>query len=440
MLSLLVGGVNTPPSSPFLTLDPRSPDVGKRGGNGSQPAPDPFRSGVGIIGKRGRLTPREAGTAPFFQDPSFFPPGFFVPRLPGRGRSSPPLPDMKALLLESPGQLRHCDVQTPTPGPGEVLVRVAACGICGSDVHGYTGSTGRRIPPLVMGHEAAGTVDAVGAGVDDLPVGTRVALDSTVFCGSCEHCRAGRENLCTDRQVLGVSCGQYRRHGCFAEFVVVPRRVAYPIPDSLDFLSAALLEPLTIALHAVHLAEVGPSTRSAVVVGAGPIGLACVAALRAYGVQRVASIDLDAGRLEQATRIGATETIPAGEEAGKAAARWGTSTADTDGADVVFEAVGATAPVRTAVDACTRGGTVVLVGNVSPSIELPLQAVVTRQLRLQGSCSSAGSYPEAIRLVSEGRIDLSSFVSRVAPLSEGVEWFERLHHREPGLVKVVLRP
>jgi len=187
---------------------------------------------------------------------------------------------MKALLLTSPGELTYTDIDAPTPGPGEVRVRIAACGICGSDVHGFTGSTGRRIPPLVMGHEAAGTVDAVGAGVDDLAIGTRVALDSTVFCGQCSHCLAGRENLCTERQVLGVSCGPYRRYGCFAEQVVVPRRVAYSIPDSLDFIAASLLEPLTIALHAVHLAGVGPETRSAVVVGAGPIGLACVASLR----------------------------------------------------------------------------------------------------------------------------------------------------------------
>ena len=202
---------------------------------------------------------------------------------------------MKALLLTSPGELTYTDIAAPKPGPGEVRVRIAACGICGSDVHGFTGSTGRRIPPLVMGHEAAGTVDAVGAGVDDLAIGTRVALDSTVFCGQCSHCLAGRENLCTERQVLGVSCGPYRRYGCFAEQVVVPRRVAYPIPDSLDFIAASLLEPLTIALHAVHLAGVGPETRSAVVVGAGPIGLACVASLRAYGVPRIAAIDLDEG-------------------------------------------------------------------------------------------------------------------------------------------------
>jgi L-iditol 2-dehydrogenase len=347
---------------------------------------------------------------------------------------------MKALLLTTPGSLAIADVDDPTPGPGEVRVRIAACGICGSDVHGFTGSTGRRIPPLVMGHEASGTVDLTGAGVSDIAVGTRVAIDSTIFCGGCEHCRAGCENLCTQRQVLGVSCGTYRRHGCFAEYVVVPRRVVYPIPDSVDFVSAALLEPLTIALHAVRLGAAGPDTRSAVVVGCGTIGLAVTASLKAKGVRRIAAIDLDEPRLAAARRLGATETFAAAADAGQRAAAWGTSSADTDGADLVIEAVGNTAAVQTAVAAATRGGTVVLVGNVSPTIELPLQAVVTRQLRLQGSCASAGCYPEAIQLVAEGRVDLSGFVSRVAPLAEGPTWFDRLHHREPGLVKVVLQP
>jgi L-iditol 2-dehydrogenase len=347
---------------------------------------------------------------------------------------------MKALLLSAPGTLALADIEVPEPGPGEIRIRVAACGICGSDVHGFTGSTGRRIPPLVMGHEAAGTVDALGPGVTDIAVGDRVALDSTVFCGACAHCRAGSENLCTHRQVLGVSCGTYRRHGCFAEYAVVPRRIAYPIPDTMNFLSAALLEPLTIALHAVHLGNAGPGTRSAVVVGAGTIGLAVVASLAAKGVRRIAAIDLDADRLAAARRLGATETFVAGPEAGAAAAAWGTSSPDTDGADLVVEAVGATPAVQTAVAAATRGSTVVLVGNVSPTIDLPLQAVVTRQLRLQGSCAAAGCYPEAIRLVASGVVDLSGFVSRVAPLAEGPQWFDRLHHREPGLVKVVLEP
>jgi L-iditol 2-dehydrogenase len=347
---------------------------------------------------------------------------------------------MKALLLSASGALAIADVETPTPGTGEVLVRVAACGVCGSDVHGFTGATGRRIPPIVMGHEAAGTVEAVGSGVVDLAPGARVALDSTVFCGGCDYCSSGQENLCTDRQVLGVSCGEYRRQGCFAEYVCVPRRTVHPIPDSLDFVSAALLEPLTIALHAIHLGEVGTGTRSAVVVGAGTIGLAITAALKAYGVPRIATIDLDENRLAQSRRLGASETITAGSDAGATAARWGSSTADTDGADVVFEAVGTTPAVRTAIEAATRGGAVVLVGNISPEIQLPLQLVVTRQLRLQGSCCAAGCYPEAIRLVSERRVDLSGFVSRVAPLAEGPDWFDRLHRQEPGLVKVVLQP
>ena len=353
-----------------------------------------------------------------------------------RGSAKP----MKALLLSAAHTLSITDVAMPEAAAGEVLVRVAACGICGSDVHGFTGSTGRRIPPLIMGHEAAGTVAATGPGVTDLAVGTRVALDSTVFCGACEYCTSGRENLCVDRQVLGVSCGTYRRHGCFAEYVSVPRRIVHPLPDGVDFVAAALLEPLTIALHAVNLAAAGPATRSAVVVGAGTIGLALVAALRARGVPRIAAIDPVGTRLAHARSLGATETFVAGPEAGAAAARWGRGSVAADGADLAIEAVGSTPAVRTAIDAVTRGGTVVLVGNVSPEVELPLQQVVTRQIRLQGSCCTAGCYPEAIRLVASGTIDLSGFVSRVAPLAEGPTWFDRLHRQEPDLVKVVLTP
>ena len=348
---------------------------------------------------------------------------------------------MKALLLTAPGTLAVADIDVPTPGPDEIRIRVAACGICGSDVHGFTGATGRRIPPLVMGHEAAGTVVAVGTGVTDLEVGTRVAIDSTVFCGACAHCAAGRENLCARRQVLGVSCGDYRRHGCFAELVAVPRRCLHPLPARVDFVTAALLEPLTIALHAATLGAAGPATRSAVVVGAGTIGLAAVAALVARGVRRVAAIDVVPARLDRARGMGAAHVFVADRpDVGTRAAAWAREMPDDDGAELVIEAVGTSAAVATAVAAAGRGGTVVLVGNVSPTIELPLQAVVTRQLRLQGSCAAAGSYPEAIRLAASGAVDLTGFVSAVAPLAEGPAWFERLRRGEPGVVKVVLCP
>src|ERR1700744_4747644 len=137
---------------------------------------------------------------------------------------------MKALILEDLKELQLRDVDTPTPGPNDLLIAVQACGICGSDVHGYDGSTGRRIPPIVMGHEASGTVAAVGADVTKFKVGDRVTFDSTVSCGHCAYCLKGEVNLCDNRQVMGVSCGEYRRHGAFADYVVVPEHISYGLP------------------------------------------------------------------------------------------------------------------------------------------------------------------------------------------------------------------
>ena len=158
---------------------------------------------------------------------------------------------MRALLLSDYKKLSVVEMPTPEIGDDEALVRVRACGICGSDIHGYDGSTGRRIPPLVMGHEAAGVIERVGRGVTDFTTGDRVSFDSTVSCGTCDFCRRGQINLCDNRTVLGVSCGDYRRHGAFAEYVAVPARILYKLPDSLPFERAALLEAVSVAVHAV---------------------------------------------------------------------------------------------------------------------------------------------------------------------------------------------
>src|SRR5882757_2057343 len=179
---------------------------------------------------------------------------------------------MKALLLSSYKNLELADLPAPSPAPDEVLIRVAACGICGSDVHGYDGSSGRRIPPIVMGHEAAGVIAAVGTSVKTFSSGDRVTFDSTVYCGECAHCRRGNVNLCDRRQVLGVSCGEYRRAGAFAEFVAVPARISYHLPDNLAFEEAALLEAVAVAIHAVSLVPLRLGG-SALVIGAGTIGL-----------------------------------------------------------------------------------------------------------------------------------------------------------------------
>jgi len=341
---------------------------------------------------------------------------------------------MKALLLSEYRRLELTDAPVPSPAPDEILMRVAACGICGSDVHGYDGSSGRRIPPIVMGHEAAGTIDAVGELVTGLAVGDRVTVDSTVYCGECVNCLRGDINLCDRRQVLGVSCGDYRRAGAFAEFVAVPARIVHRLPDNLPYAEAALLEAVAVALHAVSLVPIAAGS-TALVVGAGTIGLLLQQALRVAGCARVFVADVDPTRLKLSRELGATETLVAEDLAQQVLHR-----TDGIGADIAVEAVGRNETVTAAIDSVRKGGSVILVGNISPEVTLPLQKVVTRQIRLQGSCASAGEYPRAIELLSAGKIRVKPLITAVAPLEQGPQWFERLHAREPNLMKVVLTP
>ncbi|HKV25828.1 MAG TPA: galactitol-1-phosphate 5-dehydrogenase [Candidatus Acidoferrum sp.] len=342
---------------------------------------------------------------------------------------------MKALLLSQYKHLEIAEVPEPSPGPAEVLIRVAACGICGSDVHGYDGSSGRRIPPIVMGHEAAGTVAAVGAGVTGFGKNDRVTFDSTVFCGACANCRRGDVNLCDHRQVLGVSCGDYRRAGAFAEFVAVPARILYRLPEQLSFPEAAMLEAVSVALHGVALAKLQPDS-SALVLGAGMIGLLTLQSLRASGCSRIFVADVDATRLKLAESAGATATFLSDATLTEKILQQ----TGGHGVDVAIEAVGRNETVRASIENVRKGGTVVLVGNISPEVTLPLQKVVTRQIRLQGSCASAGEYPRAIELLATGKIQVKSLISAIAPLQDGPRWFERLYAREPNLMKVILSP
>ena len=342
---------------------------------------------------------------------------------------------MKALLLSSYRHLELADLPTPQPRPDEVLIRVAACGICGSDVHGYDGSSGRRIPPLVMGHEAAGTIDSVGSAVKNFAPGDRVTFDSTVYCGECSNCRRGDINLCDRRQVLGVSCGDYRRAGAFAEFVAIPARILHRLPEDLPFAEAAMLEAVAVALHAVNLAEISSNT-TALVIGAGTIGILTLQALRAAGCSRVFVTDVDADRLAMARELGANEILLSDESLNKKLLQL----TDNEGVDIALEAVGRNESVAAAIDSVRKGGGVVLIGNITPNVTLPLQKVVSRQIRLQGSCASAGEYPQAIRWMASGAIRVKPLITAVAPLEEGARWFERLYAHEPNLLKVVLTP
>lgn len=343
---------------------------------------------------------------------------------------------MKAMLLTEPNKLEITDVETPQVGPDDVLVEVKACGICGSDVHGYDGSSGRRIPPIIMGHEAAGIVDAVGSNVTAFKPGDRVTFDSMISCGDCHFCRQGMINMCDHRRVLGVSCGDYRRHGAFAELVTVPQRIVYNIPDNLSFEHAAMIEPVSVAVHAVNRTPLELGDK-ALVIGAGMIGLLCIQALRAAGCGTIFVADVDDTRLERALKLGADEAFNAKDK--KVRERILERTAG-HGVDVALEAVGATETIVTAIESLRKGGALTLVGNIAPKIDLPLQEVVTREIKINGTCGCNGEYPQCIDLMARGAIEVESLISKVAPLEEGPSWFTRLHNAEPGLMKVILTP
>jgi L-iditol 2-dehydrogenase len=343
---------------------------------------------------------------------------------------------MKALLLSQYNQLDIADLPAPVPGPDEILVRVAACGICGSDVHGYDGTSGRRIPPIVMGHEAAGVVAAVGPGVSKYKPGDRVTFDSTVYCGECEFCLHGDINLCNNRQVIGVSCGDFRRAGAFAEYVVVPQRISYHLPDALEFQEAAMLEAVSVALHAVRVSEM-KGGETALVIGAGMIGLLTLQAAKAAGAARVLVADIDQSRLLRAEKIGADATLLlSGADLVKEIHRQ----TGGRGVDLVLEAVGREETISASIASVRKGGTVTLIGNISPEVKIPLQVVVSRQIRLQGSCASSGEYPQAMELMAQGKIQVKPLITAVAPLEDGAQWFQRLHSGEPNLMKIVLDP
>ncbi|HBN74474.1 MAG TPA: galactitol-1-phosphate 5-dehydrogenase [Planctomycetaceae bacterium] len=343
---------------------------------------------------------------------------------------------MKAMMLSEYKKLDVIEMPRPEVGPKDILIAVQACGICGSDIHGYDGSTGRRIPPLVMGHEASGIVEEIGSQVTQYAVGDRLTFDSTVSCGDCFYCRRGEINLCDNRKVLGVSCGEYRQHGAFAQFVLVPENICYRLPESFPFEHAAMIEAVSIAVHATNRTPLSLGD-SAVVVGSGMIGLLVVQALKVAGCSTIIAVDLDEDKLKLAKELGATHSLKG--DAIDVPAEVQKLTYGR-GASVAIEVVGASATINTAIDSVRKGGHVTLVGNLSPNVEIPLQKVVSRELTLYGSCASRGEYPECIDLMNSGDIQVEPLISLKAPLADGPELFEKLYGGKSGLMKVILQP
>ncbi|MCG6931146.1 MAG: galactitol-1-phosphate 5-dehydrogenase [Desulfofustis sp.] len=343
---------------------------------------------------------------------------------------------MKALVLEEYNKLVYKEMPDPGIKDDEVLIQVKACGICGSDVHGMDGSSGRRHPPLIMGHEASGVIVRTGSGVTGFAAGDRVTFDSTIYCGKCFYCNQGLINLCDNRRVLGVAPAEYRQHGAFAELVAVPEHILYRLPDRLSFEQAAMVEPVSIAFHAVRLTPVSLND-TAVVIGSGMVGIFVIQALRAAGCGTIIAVDLEPGKLDLALQLGADHGFLADQVDVPDEVRRLT---DGRGANIAVEVVGNTAAVNTAISSLRKGGFMTIVGNLAATVDFPLQEVVTRQISLAGSCSSCGEYPACLDMIARGIIKVDALISGVEPLADGAQWFKRLYAQEKGLMKVILKP
>ena len=339
---------------------------------------------------------------------------------------------MKAAVLEGERQLVYRDVEDPVPADGEVLLEVHASAVCGSDVHRYL--RGHRTYPMILGHEAAGIVSAVGPGVDESLLGRHAALVPLVPCHACAQCRAGRFSACATYSFIGS-----RRDGAFAQLVALPASNLLLVPDDLPFEAAALIEPSTVARHMLDLGTFR-SGDTAVVFGAGSIGLMLVQWLRILGARLIVATDLVAGNREAALSLGAQVALdPADDDVPAEIARL------TDGgADLVLEATGSPAALGQTIDVARPRGAIVLGGNQPPDASLPMSFVerlMRKELTLAG-CFMSYSAPwpghewtDGLASVLDGGLDMAGMISHRAPLSEAPELFaeiaaHRLIHRK----------
>jgi len=339
---------------------------------------------------------------------------------------------MKALVYSDWDQLEVRDVPEPKPRPGEVVVRVAVVGICGSELEGFVTRSPRRTPPLIMGHEFCGEIQEVGRGVSGYRPGDRVVVNSVISCGCCQACREGQSHLCPEREVFGM-----KRPGGFAELCAVPVSTLLSLPEKVSLVEGALVEPLANGVHALSLvAQRLPET--VLVIGAGTIGLMALQVAKAMGAFRLACADTNERRLEVAHALGAEPVFNPKRGDLVAAVREFTR---GRGADVVIDAVGASVTRRQAVAASRPGGEVVWIGLHEDATELSGFDVVLGERRVTGSYAvTPRDLQVAIGLFAHGKIQVTPWV-RPFPLAEGARVFRQLVTAPPAeYIKAVLVP
>lgn len=337
---------------------------------------------------------------------------------------------MKALVYTAPEQLQVQEYPMPVPAAGEVRIKVRYCGICGSDVHGYLGKTGRRIPPMVMGHEFSGVIDAVGDGVASLTVGTPVAVEPLLFCGECEACRSGRTNMCVDKSFLGV----FRENGAMMEYICVPQQYVIPLSPEIPLQYGAAIEALAVGYRGSRQAG-DLKGKNVVIIGAGTIGLMTLMFVLRQEPACVVVSDLSDARLRIAASFGAKTVNPAEESAASRLTEW----FGRAQADVTIEVVGATPTVKQSIDLLRNGGTAIWIGNAAKLVEVPMQEVVTRELTIQGTnVYTMDEFRQVARMLETDSLGLDRLISAVCTLEEAPYYFDKLAHDPGDLVKVLI--
>jgi threonine dehydrogenase-like Zn-dependent dehydrogenase len=326
---------------------------------------------------------------------------------------------MKALVWHGPNQMTVDEVPDPAPKPGEVAVRSEAAGICGSEVEGYLGKMSNRVPPLVMGHEFAGTVNAVGQGVDRSWLGKRVAVNPIVGCGHCRYCVRGDRNLCQDRFLIGVGVP-----GGFAGIAAVPERCLFELPAGMDARLGALVEPLANGVHAIRKGA-PPGATSTVIIGAGTIGLACMQAALIQGIELVTVLERHPTRRDHALRLGAHQAFATGDEL-------------KPGFDLVIDAAGADETRRLAIELLGPAGTAVFIGLHHDQTPLPWHTVIRGNHTVKGVFGySDADFQQALDRLAEGRAGIGD-LKPIVPLEEGPKAFATLAEGPTADIKVFL--
>ncbi|BBZ18991.1 NAD(P)-dependent alcohol dehydrogenase [Mycolicibacterium gadium] len=330
---------------------------------------------------------------------------------------------MRTAVLIEPGRIEMEQRPVPTPRAGDVLIQVSSVGVCGSDTHYYRhGRVGGFVveKPLVLGHEAAGTIVGVGDSVDPSRIGQRVSIEPQRPDPDSDETRRGHYNLCPHMQFFATPPVD----GALCEYVTIGAEFAHPVPDSMSDDAAALCEPLSVGIAAIRKAELDGRSR-VLIAGAGPIGIVLTQLARAYGATEIVVSDPDPTRRDRALTFGATTTVDptAGSK-------------DDLAVDAFIDASGAAAAVAAGIRAVRPAGRVVLVGSGAESMELPTQLIQNRELVLTGVFRYANTWPTAIALVESGRVDLDAMVTARFPLEKAAEALDS--DRIPGSVKSVV--